>query len=100
MEIESERTIFVPNSFTPNGDGNNDFFMPQGMGLDNDSFGMYIYNRWGELIYETHSTNQPWDGRSKEGNKIAQTEVYVWLLKTLDSNGNPIELKGHVTLLK
>jgi gliding motility-associated-like protein len=100
VEIELERTIFVPNSFTPNDDGKNDFFIPQGMGLDNENFEMYIFNRWGELIYETHSLNRPWDGRSKNGKKVSKTEVYVWLVKTLDSNGNAIELKGHVTLLK
>ena len=100
VEIENEQTIFVPNSFSPNGDGQNDFFIPIGQGLDSENFDMYIYDRWGELIFETHSLNQPWDGRSKEGNNVAQTEVYVWLIKTVDTNGNAIELKGHVTLLK
>ncbi len=101
VTIDPEQTLFVPNSFTPNGDGKNDYFFPQGTSIDPENFTMYIFNRWGEIIFESHSLNQPWDGTVKGRNTaIAQEDVYVWLIKTRDLKGNDVEYKGHVTLLK
>ena len=100
VTILPEQTLFVPNSFSPNGDGKNDFFIPQGVGIDNENFEMLIFNRWGEVIFETHSLNQPWDGKAKGNQKIAETDVYIWLIRTNNVFGNNIEYKGHVTLLK
>ncbi|MBL4706686.1 MAG: gliding motility-associated C-terminal domain-containing protein, partial [Flavobacteriales bacterium] len=101
VTIIPEQTLFIPNSFTPNGDGKNDFFIPQGLSIDAEHFSMYVFNRWGELIFETHSLNQPWDGSVKgRSGRGAQTDVYVWLVKTRLLNGTDKEYKGHVTLLK
>ena len=61
---------------------------------------MYIFNRWGEQIYETHSINQPWDGTVKGRAGIAQEDVYVWLVQAMNIDGSVVNLKGHVTLLK
>ena len=98
--VNPEQTIYVPNSFSPNGDGQNDFFIPIGLGLDSENFVMYIFNRWGEQIYETHSINQPWDGTVKGRAGIAQEDVYVWLVQAMNIDGSVVSLKGHVTLLK
>ena len=98
--VNPEQTIYVPNSFSPNGDGQNDFFIPIGLGLDSENFVMYIFNRWGEQIYETHSINQPWDGTVKGRAGIAQEDVYVWLVQAMNIDGSVVNLRGHVTLLK
>ncbi len=64
LKIYGETTVFIPNSFTPNGDGVNDVFIPKLFG-ERKTFEFYvlaIYNRWGQLIFETHSVDQGWDG--------------------------------------
>jgi len=103
--IESEFIIFMPNSFTPNGDGLNEFFpraafdQIPGLGLDK-KFEMYIYDRWGDLIFESHDINQPWDGTANKGKKLAQEDVYVWIIYAKDTNGKKHEFVGHVTLIR
>lgn len=91
-------TVYIPNAFTPNGDLNNDFFFPVTRNLR--TFNFYIFNRWGELIFETDDKNAVWDG-SHNGVKC-KSDVYVWKLKyTSDLEPYSIkEITGHVTLLR
>jgi gliding motility-associated-like protein len=96
--IEGDYILFAPNGFTPNGDGNNDFFLPQGIGIDRDHYKLLIFNRWGELIFETENPDLGWDGTYK--GLMSQTDVYVWKIQTLDHKEVPHEYIGHVTLLK
>ena len=98
--IMEEYIVFTPNSFTPNKDGINDFFMPVGIGIDPDNFRLSIYNRWGDKIYETKDINKPWDGRANDGKYRAQTEVYIWVLSTVDPKQAKHEYVGHVTLIR
>ena len=67
-------TFYIPNSFTPNGDGVNDFFFGQGMGYK--EYNMMVYNRWGEEIFESHDDEYHWDGSFK-GQQVEQS-VYVY----------------------
>ncbi|MCB9189687.1 MAG: gliding motility-associated C-terminal domain-containing protein [Flavobacteriales bacterium] len=96
--IEGDYTFYTPNAFSPNGDGDNDTFRPLGIGIDEDNYEFYIFNRWGQLIYEGYDPYDEWDG--KYNNVMSQTDVYVWLVKTRDNEGNPKEYRGHVTLVK
>jgi len=93
-------TFYAPNAFSPNGDGLNDVFIPEGVGFDNEKFNLYIYNRWGELVFETDDYNHGWDGNTIEGNPAPQG-VYTWivLLRTLDGSDFIYRHKGQVTLL-
>ncbi len=101
VEIQPEYVIYAPNAFTPlNNDGNNDYFMPKGIGIDPNNFEMTIYDRWGNQIFKTTDINKGWDGKANGGNKVAQIDVYVWKLKTKDHKGNNHEYIGHVTLVK
>ncbi len=59
-EVIPPLNIYIPNAFTPNGDGMNDTFGVKGEGIRN--FRLYIYNRWGEKIFETTNPKQQWDG--------------------------------------
>ncbi|PCH71200.1 MAG: hypothetical protein COC06_02105 [Bacteroidales bacterium] len=71
--------IYVPNAFTPDGNGVNDTFGPSITGdIADEDIEMFIYNRWGELIYEFTDLGQGWDGTYK--GKKANTGVYVWIL--------------------
>lgn len=91
--------IYIPNSFSPNGDGINDIFIPKGIGIED--FSMQIYNRWGQLIFSTHSLDKGWDG--KLNGTILMQEVYnykiFYSLVENDYNHHRISI-GHVTLLK
>jgi gliding motility-associated-like protein len=93
-----DQNIFVPNAFSPDGDGQNDFFYVKGIGLNLEEFDLFVFNRWGEIIWEGHSPDDQWDGRVN--NIIQQQDVYVWKLITVDIEGTSIEVHGHVTLIK
>ena len=67
--------IYIPNSFTTNNDGRNDVFGPIGENIIH--LEIYIYNRWGEQIYESRN-GVSWDGRSN--GKMCQQDVYVWMV--------------------
>ena len=99
--VEDEYILFAPNAFTPNGDGYNDYFFPKGVGLNNSIFKMYIYNRWGDEIFESSDVMQYWDGRANGGTDVAQEDVYVWLIETYDMEFQQSHrYVGHVTLIK
>jgi gliding motility-associated-like protein len=92
--------IDVPNSFTPNGDGVNDYFFPRQL-LSNGvaSFTMSIYNRWGQKIFETQKSNgRGWDGKFSE--KEQPLGVYVYDIKVIMKNGRTEAYTGNVTLLR
>jgi gliding motility-associated-like protein len=88
--------VRMPNAFTPNEDGLNDVFKPIESGGSEVYGSLIIFNRWGEMVYE--SEEQPiWDGRILGEN--APSEVYVFLLKIFCS-GSIENLVGEVTLLR
>jgi len=95
--IEDVSIIYVPNAFTPNGDGDNEWFK-----VEQHNFceiEMFIFDRWGNLIYETTSL-KGWDGTANGGSKIVQEDVYVWLVKAKDCYGKPWRRVGHVTVIR
>ncbi len=74
VNVREPLTIYIPNSFTPGNDGKNDYFAPVGEGIEQYTFIMYIFDRWGNLVYETHDINKPWYGTFN--NKKAVQGVY------------------------
>lgn len=91
--------IYVPNTFTPDNDGVNDFFFPVIDGYDPLNFKMMIFNRWGELIFETEIPENKWDGTYK--GIMSKEDTYVWKILTKDvGTGKKREFIGHVNLLK
>ena len=95
-------TVFVPNTFTPDGDEHNQEFAPTTIpGLKLFSYRMKIYNRWGEQVFESNNINFGWDGTYGPGAKQAQEGVYIWKITYHDQNSNERkEMVGHVTLLR
>ncbi|MCB0700285.1 MAG: gliding motility-associated C-terminal domain-containing protein [Chitinophagaceae bacterium] len=92
--------INIPNVFTPNGDGNGDYFLPrQILARSVTSFEMEIYNRWGEKVFETKAIDgRGWDGNL--GGTAQPTGVYVYLIKVQFENGITERYQGNVTLLQ
>ena len=91
--------FLVPNSFTPNGDGLNDIFLPQ-VGLPPNEYLLIIFDRWGNKIFETKDYKKGWDGKVKNTNTIAQEDVYVWMVKLSDFNRQQHDYYGRITLLR
>ncbi len=98
VTVLGEFGIYVPNAFTPDGDALNDGFFPNGFGISDQDYTFFIFDRWGEVIYESHSKFEPWTGTYK--GKIVQNGVYVWKLLFTDINGDPHTEIGHVTIVK
>jgi gliding motility-associated-like protein len=98
--IDPDVSIYVPNTFTPNEDGLNDVFFPVAIGIDPNHFEMWIFDRWGNMIYYTNDINDGWDGRVQGASDIAQIDTYVWKIKAKDILGKKHDLTGHVNLIK
>jgi gliding motility-associated-like protein len=94
--------IFVPNVFTPNGDGQNDVFYPRGKGIS-DIKSFRIYNRWGQLLFERsnikiNDASNAWDGTYL--GSMPRPDVYVYVIDAICETGAPINIKGDVTIIK
>ncbi len=93
--VEEGFSFYVPNAFTPNGDGDNDYF--QGYGTFLKDYEMWIYDRWGLVIYHTNDYDLPWDGRI---NTMAQNDTYVYRIVVKDRRERDHVYIGHVSLVK
>nr|MDQ3101802.1 gliding motility-associated C-terminal domain-containing protein [Bacteroidota bacterium] len=91
--------VFVPNSFTPDGDGLNDLFVPIFNVKGALDYEFLVFDRWGELIFESEVPGDGWNGTFS--GELVETEVYVWKLNFRDPlKVGQQQLIGHVTLLK
>lgn len=87
--------LYIPNAFTPNGDGINETFTPKGDGIQ--TFKMLIYNRWGELLYETDDLQKGWDGTYQ--GVLSQQDVYIYKVSARGLAYGLVEQEGTVTLI-
>jgi gliding motility-associated-like protein len=101
IEVDETLEFFVPNTFTPNGDGLNDVLQAYGNGVTR--FKMEVFNRWGEKIFETNDINEGWDGTFK--GKDVPPGVYVYTVTAAFGNyttlppNHPYK-KGSVTVIR
>ena len=102
IHIEGDYILFAPTAFTPDDDGLNEVFRPIGLGLVADGYyTMFVYNRWGEIFYESHDPDEGWDGSNpKNGGAIAKPDVYIWMIQARDEKGRKHQYVGHVTLIR
>ena len=93
---------FVPNSFTPDGDDYNQTFKPVfTTGFDPYAYGLYIFDRWGEMIFESHDASVGWSGTYGVGNEIVQDGTYVWVIEfKATQSGQRKKINGHVNVLR
>ena len=97
VKINKNIVIYVPNAFTPNNDALNDLLKPFMIGIKELKF-FRIFNRWGELIYETQNTKNGWDGRFK-GNPV-QAQTLVWMLEAIGADNKTYKAKGSTVLIR
>ena len=98
FEVEPEYSFYIPNAFTPDNDGVNDVF--SAVGEEIEEFNMLIFNRWGNLIFETNDLTHGWNGNTKGGSEMAMEGVYVYKIKIRDWQGLYHNATGHVSLLR
>ena len=96
LYIRGDLVLYVPNTFTPNGDGMNDFFNMSGYGFE--SFELLIFNRWGNVVKTITDINDSWDGTFNGRN--CQDGVYTWKLRAIDFDEIPHQRVGHVSILR
>lgn len=91
--------LFVPNSFTPNGDGINDQFIPIMNSVSSEGYIMSIYNRWGELVFQTTDIHQGWDGMH-DGVYVPVNSTYSYLIKYTNRNGKSFQKTGGIHVIQ
>lgn len=97
LEVEQiNNDLFVPNVFSPNGDGRNDVFRVFGSSLS--SADLTVFNQWGELIFRSRDLNTGWDGRFK--GTAQPVGVYIYVLRAELTDGTIINKKGSVNLIR
>jgi gliding motility-associated-like protein len=99
VPVTEEFTMYIPDAFTPNGDGLNDVFNVKGAGFLEEGFEMRIYDRWGELIFKTNNVYEGWNGKVKGVD--AKSDVYIYKIRCYTTVQNiKKEFVGHVTLYR
>ncbi|MCK9499698.1 MAG: PKD domain-containing protein [Bacteroidales bacterium] len=114
ISVRNEFAFYMPTSFTPNGDGLNDCARPCGNGIDKEDFSLYIYDKWGTPVFETHKfdpdlsceacSEGAWDGtfrgNKNKGDEIMETGVYYWYAEFKDLYGTVHKKQGQITLVR
>ncbi len=100
--VSTESYVFVPNSFTPDADGTNDVFAPVIVGLTKDyRYTFRVYDRWGDVIFETTDPNEVWTGNVHGGDHYAQADAYVYeITLQLRAGEVPFRKVGSIVLLR
>ncbi len=100
LDVIPEVKYFLPNAFTPNGDGNNDGFRGNGILDGATDFNLSIWNRYGERLFETTDPKQAWNGKKNNTGDLAPMGVYIVVVTYREPRGLLRELRGYATLVK
>ena len=98
IPVVLENILTIPNAFSPNNDGENDVFRPQGINVA--TYEMFIYDRWGNVLFSinTNTLSEGWDGTAK--GLDVEIGVYVFYVNATFTDGTSTFLKGNVTLIR
>ena len=104
IQIKEDLLFYIPNCFTPDDDEHNQFFQPIfTSGFDPSDYNLFIYNRWGEVVFESHDATVGWDGSygGKSEINVVQDGVYTWKIefKTTDTDERKMVV-GHVNVIR
>lgn len=95
--FETMPSVFVPNAFTPNGDGRNDLLRPIAAGMQRIQF-FQVFNRWGQMVFNSQTSENGWDGTI--AGKQQGPGAYVWVVKAVDYTGAQYIQRGTVVLIR
>lgn len=96
--LQDEVNFYIPNTFTPDTDDLNEGF--SGVGQNFTAYEMFIFNRWGNMIFYTNDINIKWDGKANGSSEIIEDGVYEYLINLTDRSDKKHQYIGYVTLLK
>ena len=96
--IGPEFTFYIPNAFTPNGDGHNDYFFGSGIGIE--KYDLWVFDRWGNMIFHGKELEDKWDGKANGGNDAALIDVFIWKVQLTDVFNKIHNYIGTVTLVR
>jgi gliding motility-associated-like protein len=99
LDVAPIDAYFLPNAFTPNYDGQNDIYKGEGVLEGIQAFNMKIFNRWGEMIFETNNPNEGWNGAKFNGTRQSPQGVYLCLVTYTTARGERRGLRSYATLL-
>ena len=91
-------TFYIPNAFSPGGNGTNDYFFGSGIGIV--KYNLFIFDRWGNMIFEGKQLSDKWDGKANSGSNIAQSDVYIWKVDIVDVLKKKHSYLGTVTIVR
>jgi gliding motility-associated-like protein len=101
VNIDPLLVVYVPNAFTPGINGKNDYFFPQGEGIELNSYDMFIYDRWGKLMWQTGNFSKKWDGTNMFSLEQVPVGTYVYLIKFREfADLDRHVYKGTVTVIR
>ncbi|MEL6866089.1 MAG: PKD domain-containing protein [Bacteroidota bacterium] len=100
IDVVPKITYFMPNAFTPNGDGKNEGFRGGGFFRGIRNFTMRVFDRWGSVVYEANNPDEEWNGRHMNTGQALPTGVYVYRVQFTGPRGQPNEFRGFATLFR
>jgi gliding motility-associated-like protein len=92
--------IYIPNAFTPDGDNLNDYFLPVLTNIEPIEYNLSIFNKWGQIIFESSKLAVGWDGKIQVSGENATNDTYFYQVQVNDANGEQITKRGFVSLLR
>lgn len=98
VEVKEVTQLYIPNAFTPNGDGNNDVFQAYGDAGSLKYFELQVFNRWGEKVFEATNLRDTWDATYR--GEASPDGVYVYIAKAVYIDGVRNDYKGSVTIIR
>lgn len=99
--MNAEYVVFAPNAFTPDDDGDNDVWLPVIRGFDTRVYELSIFNRWGDRVFYSTDSGEPWTGDVENGDYFGTNEVYNWRVKLkVDNSADEIYYTGSVVLIR
>ena len=96
IDLTEEFTVYIPNTFSPNGDGKNDEFIIKEENIIQSNF--IIYNKWGKEVFSSNNNDRSWNGINKD--KQLPPDVYGYYYEGKCITGNKIEYKGNITIVR
>ncbi len=100
VDILPKVTYFLPNAFSPNGDGVNDTFHGKGNTNGMLNFELQIFDRWGEVLFSSTDPYFEWNGNHAQNQALISKGVYVFQLTYITRRGEKFQEKGYITLIR